>query len=118
MRSRNDRAHYGRRGKAQPLAKHLRLEQKCARRTLTVVERTDDSECHCREAEAPVQGRFRGSTFRGVADRPHGCVVLALPAQLPCEVCGVEAVDAHHDQYDEPLRYGGYADAITRWLHH
>jgi len=35
MRFRNDRAHYGRRGKAQPLAKHLRLEQKCARRTLT-----------------------------------------------------------------------------------
>ncbi|WP_210213390.1 hypothetical protein, partial [Sinorhizobium meliloti] len=33
---RNDRAHYGRRGKAQPLAKHLRLEQKCARRTLTL----------------------------------------------------------------------------------
>ncbi|MDX0525542.1 hypothetical protein GOC82_32990, partial [Sinorhizobium medicae] len=26
----------GRRGKAQPLAKHLRLEQKCARRTLTL----------------------------------------------------------------------------------
>ncbi|EJT01398.1 hypothetical protein RCCGE510_29136 (plasmid) [Rhizobium sp. CCGE 510] len=25
-----------------------------------------------------------------------------------CEVCGVEAVDAHHDQYDEPLR--------VRWL--
>ncbi len=26
----------------------------------------------------------------------------------PCEVCGVEAVDAHHDQYDEPLK--------VRWL--
>lgn len=25
-----------------------------------------------------------------------------------CEVCGVEAVDAHHDKYDEPLR--------VRWL--
>lgn len=25
-----------------------------------------------------------------------------------CEVCGIEAVDAHHDQYDEPLR--------VRWL--
>jgi hypothetical protein len=25
-----------------------------------------------------------------------------------CEVCGVEAVDAHHDQYDEPL--------CVRWL--
>ncbi|MDK1494581.1 hypothetical protein QN219_32180 [Sinorhizobium sp. 7-81] len=25
-----------------------------------------------------------------------------------CEVCGVEAVDAHHDQYDEPLK--------VRWL--
>jgi hypothetical protein len=25
-----------------------------------------------------------------------------------CEVCGVEGVDAHHDQYDEPLR--------VRWL--
>jgi len=27
---------------------------------------------------------------------------------IACEVCGVEAVDAHHDQYDEPLR--------VRWL--
>ncbi len=26
----------------------------------------------------------------------------------PCEVCGAEAVDAHHDQYDEPL--------TVRWL--
>lgn len=26
----------------------------------------------------------------------------------PCEVCGVESVDAHHDHYDEPLR--------VRWL--
>ncbi|MQX79562.1 hypothetical protein GHK80_26495 [Sinorhizobium medicae] len=43
-----------------------------------------------------------------MADRPGGCVVLALPAQLPCEVCGVEAVDAHHDQYGEPLS--------LRWL--
>jgi hypothetical protein len=25
-----------------------------------------------------------------------------------CEVCGIEAVDAHHDQYDEPLK--------VRWL--
>ena len=25
-----------------------------------------------------------------------------------CEVCGVEAVDAHHDQYDAPLK--------VRWL--
>jgi hypothetical protein len=28
--------------------------------------------------------------------------------KLPCEVCGIEAVDAHHDQYDEPL--------AVRWL--
>lgn len=24
--------------------------------------------------------------------------------KLPCEVCGGEAVDAHHDRYDEPPR--------------
>ena len=29
-------------------------------------------------------------------------------AKLPCEVCGGETVDAHHDQYDEPLN--------VRWL--
>lgn len=29
-------------------------------------------------------------------------------AKLPCEVCGDETVDAHHDQYDEPLN--------VRWL--
>ena len=28
--------------------------------------------------------------------------------RLACEVCGIEAVDAHHDQYDEPLH--------VRWL--
>ncbi|MBO9134984.1 MULTISPECIES: hypothetical protein [Rhizobium] len=28
--------------------------------------------------------------------------------KLGCEVCGHDAVDAHHDEYDEPLR--------VRWL--
>lgn len=28
-----------------------------------VVERTDDSECHYRKAEAPVEGRFQGTAF-------------------------------------------------------
>ena len=29
------------------------------------------------------------------------------------EVCGVEAVDAHHDRYDQSLKYGGCAGYIT-----
>nr|WP_234704090.1 hypothetical protein [Agrobacterium pusense] len=29
-------------------------------------------------------------------------------AKQTCEVCGAEGVDAHHDQYDEPL--------VVRWL--
>ena len=37
----------------------------------------------------------------------HLAVQRALKAgqleRLACEVCGIEAVDAHHDQYDEPL---------------
>lgn len=36
MRSRNDRAHHGRRGKAQPLNTYASSE-KCARRTLTLL---------------------------------------------------------------------------------
>lgn len=43
---------------------------------------------------------------------------LHYPLSYRVRSAGVEAVDAHHDQYDEPLRHGGYADAITRWLHH
>lgn len=42
----------------------------------------------------------------------HLAVQRALKAgeleKLTCEVCGIEAVDAHHDQYNEPLR--------VRWL--
>ena len=42
----------------------------------------------------------------------HLAVQRALNAGLlerhACEVCGIEAVDAHHDRYDEPLQ--------VRWL--
>lgn len=42
----------------------------------------------------------------------HLAVQRALMAgdltKQPCEVCGAETVDAHHDQYDEPLN--------VRWL--
>ncbi len=31
-----------------------------------------------------------------------------------CEVCGNEAVDAHHDQYDQPLKVRWLCVAITR----
>jgi len=29
-----------------------------------VVELSDDSECHCRETEAPIEGWFQGTAFR------------------------------------------------------
>ncbi len=34
--------------------------------------------------------------------------------KLGCEVCGHDAVDAHHDEYDEPLRVRCFAADITR----
>src|SRR3954471_11293160 len=41
-----------------------------------------DPECDCREAEAPLQGRFQGPALRGGAHPAGGLVVSALPAQL------------------------------------
>jgi hypothetical protein len=35
-------------------------------------------------------------------------VVAGDLEKFGCEVCGIQAVDAHHDQYDEPLQ--------VRWL--
>src|SRR4051794_291821 len=45
-------------------------------------EVADDPERPCREAEAPVEGRFQGSALRGDTDPAGGLLVLALPAQL------------------------------------
>src|SRR3954466_1122021 len=46
-------------------------------------EVADDPERDCREAEAPVEGRFQGSALRGSADPAGRLLVPALPAQLP-----------------------------------
>src|SRR4051812_3916598 len=47
------------------------------------LEVAHDPERPCREAEAPVEGRFQGSALRGIADPAGRLVVSALPAQLP-----------------------------------
>src|SRR3954454_19056959 len=46
-------------------------------------EVADDPERPCREAEAPVEGRFQGSALRGDTDPAGRLVVSALSAQLP-----------------------------------
>src|SRR3954447_9914354 len=46
-------------------------------------EVADDPERDCREAEAPVEGRFQGPALRGSADPAGRLLVPALPAQLP-----------------------------------
>src|SRR3954467_7235538 len=45
-------------------------------------EVADDPERDCREAEAPIEGRFQGPPLRGDTDRAGRLVVPALPAQL------------------------------------
>src|SRR3954451_15529518 len=47
------------------------------------LEVAHDPERPCREAEAPVEGRFQGSALRGIADPAGRLLVSALPAQLP-----------------------------------
>src|SRR4051812_41901069 len=46
-------------------------------------EVADDPERDCREAEAPVEGRFQGPALRGSADPAGRLLVPALSAQLP-----------------------------------
>lgn len=38
----------------------------------------------------------------------HNAVKAGQLEKRACEVCGVASVDAHHDQYEEPL--------LVRWL--
>lgn len=38
----------------------------------------------------------------------HQAISSGKLLRQPCEVCGVETVDAHHDHYDKPLN--------VRWL--
>src|SRR5215208_6330395 len=49
----------------------------------SIPEVADDPERDCREAEAPVEGRFQGPALRSDADPAGGLVVPALPAELP-----------------------------------
>src|SRR3954465_2612637 len=46
-------------------------------------EVADDPERPCREAEAPVEGRFQGSALRGDTDPAGRLVVSPVSAQLP-----------------------------------
>src|SRR5829696_6164606 len=46
-------------------------------------EVADDPERPCREAEAPIQGRFQGPALRSHADPAGRLLVSALSAQLP-----------------------------------
>src|SRR3954471_23398224 len=46
-------------------------------------EVADDPERPCREAEAPIQGRFQGSALRGIADPAGRLLVPALSPELP-----------------------------------
>src|SRR4051794_12860182 len=68
---------------------------------------THDSECDCREAEAPLQGRLQGPALRGVADPAGGLVVSALSAQLPGHRGAVSgARPGSGPQHSEPLGSG------------
>src|SRR3954462_9529868 len=61
----------------------LRLIEDVGGMSTPELEVAHDPERPCREAEAPVEGRFQGSAFRGDADPAGRLVVSALPAQLP-----------------------------------
>src|SRR3954453_22821578 len=72
-------AHYGRVAKFLHLPRVEPAGGICA----SEPEVADDPERPCREAEAPVEGRFQGPALRGSADPAGRLVVPALPAQLP-----------------------------------
>lgn len=69
----------------------------------------------CRGRSGDAENRYPQANWRranpGKYDA-HLAVQRAVKAgeleKQTCEVCGIEAVDAHHDQYDEPLK--------VRWL--
>src|SRR5215207_7543863 len=61
----------------------LRLIEDAGGMSTSEPEVARDPERPCREAAAPVQGRFQGSALRGSADPAGGLVVPALPAELP-----------------------------------
>src|SRR5215212_5644820 len=79
-----------RRGKSRTtlegaVAKFLafRLVEHVGRIGASEPEVADDPERPCREAEAPVEGRFQGPPLRGNADPASRLLVSALPTQLP-----------------------------------
>jgi hypothetical protein len=71
----------------------------------------------------PKSPRLKMQTFRANSHRAnlakytaHLAVQRALVsgtlAKQVCKVCGLAAVDAHHDCYDEPLTSGGSAGKV------
>src|SRR5215210_7697749 len=61
----------------------LRLVEHAGGICASAPEVADDPERPCREAEAPVQGRFQRPPLRSDADSAGGLLVSALSAQLP-----------------------------------
>lgn len=55
----------------------------------------------------------RGSLRGGTAQKAHRKAAHVIVSnairdkrlkRLPCEICGIEKVEAHHDDYDEPFK--------------
>src|SRR4051812_24633523 len=71
-------------GRFGPVAKFWRLPcvEHTGRMGASEPEAAHDPECDCREAEAPVEGRFQGPPLRSDADPAGRLLVPALPAQL------------------------------------
>lgn len=61
--------------------------------------------CSCRtKEEKDITNGPKGIAWRTVIKSLR----IGNIARLPCEVCGAEKVDAHHDDYSKPLE--------VRWL--
>jgi hypothetical protein len=59
------------------------------------------------DAEALRQGKRRWDQQNRHKKRAHNLVKRAIESgklvRLPCEICGIEDTEAHHDDYSKPL---------------